>query len=128
MIKIAYIIGPYRADSVYDIHTNIFAAETLAAYCALAGVFPYCPHKNTAYLDGLTDDELWLEGNKELLRRGIADIGIVSARYKESSGSLEEIKLCTELNIPLIFEQEYDDPKKLVIFIRRAAYADSVCN
>ena len=106
-MKISYIIGPYRHESVYGIRLNIQEAERLAAVSAQAGIFPYCPHKNTAYFDGLSSDELWLEGNLEMIKRVVPDVGILSHQWKWSSGSIKEVELFSQLNIPLIYEADY---------------------
>jgi hypothetical protein len=104
-MKIAYVIGPYRASTIYGIRKNIIAAEQIGAEMAQAGVFPYVPHKNTAFFDGVADDSLWLEGNLEIIRRGIADFAVVVPGWAESSGSRGEIKLCHELGIPVLFRE-----------------------
>jgi hypothetical protein len=105
-MKIAYIIGPYRAHTIYGIRCNIIAAEQVGAEMAAYGVFPYIPHKNTAYFDGLAPDKLWLEGNLEIIRRGIADFAVVVPGWEESSGSVGEIKLHHELNIPVLYRED----------------------
>lgn len=102
-MKIAYIIGPYRAATIYGVHQNIQRAEKVGAILADSGAFPYIPHKNTAYLDGVANDDLWLDGNTEIIFRGIADFAVVLPEWTQSAGSLAEINLFKELELPVIY-------------------------
>lgn len=107
-MKIAYVIGPYRASTIYGIRKNIIVAEQIGAELAAYGVFPYVPHKNTAFFDGAAPDELWLKGNLEILERGIADFAVVAPGWERSSGSGGEIQACRKMDIPVLF-READD-------------------
>ena len=104
-MKIAYVIGPYRAETIYGIRQNIIAAEQLGAELAQLGFFPYVPHKNTALYDGLAPDELWLEGNLEIIRRGIADFAVVGYGWKKSSGSKGEIDECRKHGMKVLYRE-----------------------
>lgn len=105
-MKIGFVIGPYRSDTLYGIKRNIDEAEKLAVELAYCNVFMYVPHKNTAFFDGIASDELWLEGNLELLRRGIADFAVVGFGWQHSSGSGGEIKECHSLGIPVFYRED----------------------
>ena len=105
-MKIAYIIGPYRAETIYGIRQNIIAAELLGAEVAKLGAFPYIPHKNTAFFDGLAPDELWLGGNLEIIRRGIADFAVVGYGWEKSSGSKGEISEFKAMGLPVLYRED----------------------
>ena len=49
-MKLAYIIGPYRADTIYQIKKNIEKAEETALKYWKKGYAVICPHLNTAFL------------------------------------------------------------------------------
>ena len=105
-MKIAYVIGPYRAETIYGIRQNIIVAEQLGAELAQLGFFPYVPHKNTAFFDGLAPDELWLEGNLEIIRRGIADFAVVGYGWEKSSGSRGEIAEIQGMGLPVLYRED----------------------
>jgi hypothetical protein len=127
-VKVAYIIGPYRSNTVWGIRFNIQQAERLAAVCAHVGVFPYCPHKNTAYFDGLASDDLFLAGNLTLIDRGIADFAVASRYWKNSVGSINEVERFKRWGYEIVYEE--DQPNNLVLeeAIKEAAYGDSLCH
>jgi hypothetical protein len=99
---VVYIAGPYRAATPHGIVQNIHRAEQYAKKYWRLGYVVICPHKNSGLLDGVLPDEIWLEGAKELLRR--SDILVVMPEYRESNGTLLEIKLAQELDMQIIYE------------------------
>ena len=105
-MKIAYVVGPYRADTIYGIRQNIISAEQLGAELAQLGFFPYVPHKNTAFFDGLAPDKLWLEGNLEIIRRGVADFAVVGYGWEKSSGSKGEIDECRKHGVKVLYRED----------------------
>lgn len=100
-LKLIFVAGPYRADTEYGVHQNIARAEAAAIELWKLGLSVICPHKNTAYFGGATDDQVWLAGDLEQLRR--CDALFLVKGYEQSEGALGEIKLAKELDLP-IFE------------------------
>lgn len=98
-MKLAYVIGPYRADSVYQVRLNIMNAEYVALWLWKNGFAVICPHKNTSLLDGECPDETWLNGDIEILSR--CDFAVCVKHWQGSSGSVAEVKFCEENNIPV---------------------------
>ena len=98
-MEVIYIIGPYRSSTTYGVKQNIDKAELLAVELWKLGYAIICPHKNSAFLEGVTKDETFLKGGIELLKR--SDIAITTEGWEESEGSLEEIKVCKQKHIPL---------------------------
>jgi hypothetical protein len=48
-MKFGYIIGPFRAPTVWQVEQNIRIAEELGFEVAQLGVFPIIPHANTRF-------------------------------------------------------------------------------
>jgi len=113
-MEVAYIAGPYRAETVYGILRNIRHAERYALKYWLKGYAVICPHKNTALFDGAADDRVWLDGDLEILAR--CDTIIMIEGWEHSSGARAELKRAQELGLKVIFdpgeavEQSYKKP------------------
>ena len=99
MLKIAYIAGPFRGPTPWDVECNVRRAEALALEVARLGVFPFCPHANTRFFDGQCTDTLWLEGDKELLGR--CDCLVLTGDYSRSKGAMAELDLANSLMLPI---------------------------
>ena len=69
-MKVAYVCGPYRADTICGVVENIRAAEAVALELWRMGFAVICPHKNSALFDGAAPDSVWLKGDLEILIRG----------------------------------------------------------
>ena len=101
---VAYVAGPYRSETIYDIEQNIQRAKRLAAELWKRGHAVICPHANSAFMDGVCDDETFLEGGLELLRR--SDFVVVLNGWESSEGTRKELELAKSLEIPIYFEKE----------------------
>jgi hypothetical protein len=98
-MRVVYVAGPYRADTEYQVLLNIQAAERLALEVWRAGAACICPHKNTAFFGGATHDNVWLEGDKEIVRR--CDAIICTPRWETSVGACGEVALAKSVGIPV---------------------------
>ena len=71
---IVYVAGLYRGKSrwrlvrAWEIFRNIVRARECALRWWTKGHAVICPHSNTAFMDGLADDSVWLTGDLELMR------------------------------------------------------------
>ena len=91
MQKVAFISGPYRADTVNGIHDNIEAARTVANKYRHMGYAVICPHMNSAYCDN-GDDQMFLDecfALIDLLRSGV-DCIVMAPGWMESVGAVAE--------------------------------------
>lgn len=102
-MKLAFISGPYRAKTPRGIVENIREAESLSIKYWNLGYAVICPHKNTALFDGVAPDDVWLQGDLEMLRR--CDVIVMSPRWEESSGAINEHQLAQQLGIEIIYER-----------------------
>jgi len=67
-MKVLYICGPYRGRRL----VNIVRARSAALFVWRCGGVALCPHLNTAFFDGKMPDQVWLDGDLELLSRSDA--------------------------------------------------------
>lgn len=88
-MKLAYVIGPYRAQNAWEREQNIRRAEEVALELWRLGFAVICPHTNTRFFDGAADDSIWLAGDLEILRR--CDLAVVIPGWDKSRGSRAEI-------------------------------------
>jgi hypothetical protein len=105
-MKIAYIAGPYRDESIVIIGENINHAAEYAKKYWLKGYMAFCPHKNAAFFEGLVPDKVFLKGGLEFIKRMIPgkDIIVMIPGWMLSPGSHEERDLAIDLGIEIIYE------------------------
>jgi hypothetical protein len=103
-LKLAFISGPYRADTVVGIVENIRRAEAVAKKYWLLGYVVICPHMNTALFDGLLPDEAWLMGALEILVR--CNTIVMMEGWEDSSGAKEELRYAKKWDKEIIYEKE----------------------
>lgn len=117
---VIYVAGPFRGPTAWDIAENIRAAERVGLLVARAGAMPLIPHANTAHFHGQCDDQFWLDGTLELLRR--CDGAVFIHRWRDSSGSLGEFREAGRLLIPrlqLDAYPEYLHQEEINTFVER---------
>lgn len=103
-MKLAFISGPYRASSSYKVQQNIYRAELIAKKYWKLGYAVICPHKNTSLFDCILPDEVWLEGDLEILSR--CDVIVMMQNWRDSVGATEELKFARDMGMEIIFDQE----------------------
>jgi hypothetical protein len=103
-MKVLYMAGAYRADTIRNVVLNIRAAEQAALSAWEQGhgeVAVFSPHLNTALFDGVLDDEVWLNAGLEMVRRSDA-LGLTWG-WEKSEGVKAEIKEAVTKGLP-VFE------------------------
>jgi hypothetical protein len=102
-MKFGYIIGPFRAETPWDIEQNVRTAELLGFEVAKLGAFPVIPHANTRFFHKALPDVFWIEGTAGLLLR--CDFGItveaLGKPWRHSLGSVEEVNLAKTKHLPV---------------------------
>jgi hypothetical protein len=101
-VKLIYIAGPYRSKTTWGIAQNIHRARQVGAAVACLGAYPVIPHSNTAHMDGVADDSLWLAGTLELMRR--CDGVVMVDGWRDSVGATTERTEAFKQSIPVIEE------------------------
>lgn len=97
---VIYVAGPFRSPTQWGIAENIRAAERIGLLVARAGAMPLIPHANTAHFHGQCDDQFWLNGTVELLRR--CDAAVFIPKWHLSSGSCGEMREAARLDMPFL--------------------------
>ena len=101
-MKVAYIAGPYRAKTEWQVALNIHAASLVAIKYWKLGYAVICPHRNTSFFGGAADDSVWLIGDEEFVRR--SDVMVMLSTWESSSGARAELKLAKELGLEIIYD------------------------
>lgn len=103
-MKVIYIAGPYRAKNGGTIIENVRAAERVAMKYWRAGYAVLCPHLNSAFMDGVAPDAVFLEAGLEFVRR--SDVVIVMRNHEMSTGTAAEIELAESLGKLVIYDEK----------------------
>lgn len=105
-MKVIYIAGPFRAAPVvsdlpnmWGAQENVMRAMRVALEVWRAGMVALCPHANTMFFTGAAPDEIWLEGDLELLRR--CDALLLTPDWDTSSGARAERIVAEQHGIPV---------------------------
>ena len=103
-MKIYYIAGPYRADSIRGVQQNIERASDVAYKYWKEGHAVICPHKNTSFFDGqeFEDASIWLKGDLEILKR--CDVIVMMKDWEKSIGASNELAYAESLKKEIIYE------------------------
>ena len=92
-MKIAYIAGPYRAKTKLGIICNILKVRKVAMELWRMGYTVVCPHLNSALMDGIVPDEVFLRRGVEILKR--CDLLVLLPDWEKSKGAMiEREKAC----------------------------------
>ena len=107
-MRLIYVAGPYRDKrGEWYVHQNIEDAKAVARQIWQMRAVALCPHANTAMYGGNdVDDDVWLRGDIEILRR--CDAVVTMPRWKESAGAMNEVDQAARLAIPVF---EWPDSK-----------------
>ena len=98
-MKKIYISGPYYDPDICGIHQNIQLARVEAEKWWAREAAVFCPHLNSAFMDGLTQRENFLAA--DLLFLECCDLMIVCRYHGDSAGVAQEIQHAREKNIPI---------------------------
>lgn len=101
------VIGKYRDSTRYKITRNISKAREVAEKLWKKNWAAFCPQLNSAYMDGIVPDEIFLEGCLSWLRQ--ADAVCLVDNWEDSEGSFGEIMEAKSRDIP-VYESEKEVP------------------
>lgn len=97
-MKLIFISGPYRGN----IEHNIIVARRASIKLWKRGFAVICPHMNSANMDGECQDNVFLEGDLEIMRR--CDAVYFLKDWESSEGSRAEYREAVRLKMELMFE------------------------
>jgi hypothetical protein len=104
---IVYIAGPYRSlKGAYGILENIMKAKKVAERYWKKGMIPICPHMNSALMDGVVSDRVFLEGDIQILRR--CDKIVLMQGWEKSIGVAGELREAKKLGLEIIYDTGVD--------------------
>ena len=89
-MKVIFISGKYRDIDWDAVERNIQKAKDAAVALAKQGWMFYCPHTHTAHMEDLYDEQIWVNGNLEMLKR--CDAIYVLDNWESSEGAKCEIE------------------------------------
>lgn len=118
-MKVVYVAGPFRGQTQWHIAENIRAAERIGLLVANAGAMPLIPHANTAHFHGLINDQFWIDGTLELLKR--CDAAVFMDNWQASSGARGELDYCVANDKPwlrLDYLQPYEFGHHIGLFVK----------
>jgi len=107
ILPVIYIAGPYRAPTPWQVLANVRAAQEVALAVWKMGAVALCPHSNTGLFDGECPDEVWLQGDLELLRR--SDAILMMGKWQYSQGASAEYRAAQQLGLPIFNEPAVTD-------------------
>ena len=96
----AYCAGPYRARTIFGRAINIIRAWRVARALWRKGYAVFCPHANSAMMDGAAPDKVFLEYGLKMVRMCDLFVFTRSDAYRISEGSDAEWTLAIRLFIP----------------------------
>lgn len=109
-----YIAGPYMDPEkkhdyhgYHDIERNISRAREVAAFMARNQIPYFCPHLNSCHFEVIVPEappSFWYDMDLRLLRPA-SGLALVEG-WEDSSGTLREIDLAKELNLPIFEPKE----------------------
>lgn len=103
-MKVIYVAGPFRAPSTWLIEQNIRKAEEAALNIWRAGAVALSPHLNTRFFQGAAPDEVWLQGDLELMKR--CDAVLMLEGWKESAGSTIEHQYAMKWGLKVLYSHD----------------------
>ena len=98
-LKIAYVAGPLRADTLNGIAENIARARAVAVHLWRLGYAVLCPHLNSAFMSGAVPETQFLEAGLEFVRR--SDLVVLVDGWERSEGTVREIEEAHARGIPI---------------------------
>ncbi len=100
-IQVAYVCAPYRNEAHNEVHRNIERARNMATGLWRRGYAVVCPHMNSALMSGITEEENFLVGYREILRR--CDVLAVCGSVLPSEGMKAEIEAAEAEGLEIIY-------------------------
>jgi len=111
-MRTIFVSGPYRADTKAGIRQNIKRARTAAQMLWLDGWAVFCPHMNSALLEG--PNQIYLDGDLEILKH--CDAVFMLEGWAESKGSVVEHRFAQDKGLEIHYQTYYKHSVKSWFF------------
>ena len=116
-LPLIYIAGPFRGPTPLDVRRNVERARDLGLRVAQAGGYPVIPHTMTAEFDKQGEDQFWLDGTMEMLRR--CDAIVMTKNWTTSAGACAEYQWARGAYMPVYEDNDLPTtPADLTTFVR----------
>ena len=109
-MKIIYISGQYRNETIGGTFKNIMQARDGAVRLWNEGWVVVCPHLNTFLMDGLCPDSTWLNGDLEIIRR--CDAIFMLSNWQDSKGARMELEEALKIGLEIYWEGDVKNENK----------------
>ncbi len=119
-MKLVYVAGPYRGNNNWEIEQNIRRAEEVALELWAMGIAVICPHTNTRFYQGVLDDEVWAEGDLEMIRR--CDGVVFLPTWANSEGATHEREFATNLGKTIF---DWPDHRMLMAMWMKTSHSEN---
>lgn len=108
-MKRVYVAGKYSDGNAIDVLNNIGRGIEYAVLVAKKGYAPFCPWLDCQFVINQGGDNLlpleWFY-KYSLSWLSVSDAILVIPGYEDSKGTLAEIELARQLNIPIFYSLE----------------------
>ncbi len=111
-MKVIFVCGPYRANSHHEFILNVRKVEAVGCQIWREGAVAICPHLNSFMFSGLCDEDVFLRGYCEVVKR--CDALILFPEWIKSVGACSEKAMAEAYEKPIF---ELSDWDRLVLFI-----------
>lgn len=111
-MKVVYVAGKFRGPNHWVVENNIRRAEEVALDLWRMGAAVICPHTNTRFFDGAAPDEIWLEGDIEIMKR--CDAVYMVGDWRASKGATAEREVALAAGIP-VFDGDYGEFERWLV-------------
>jgi hypothetical protein len=104
-MKVIYIAGPYRSKwGLPGRIINIIKARRWAKLYWRCGYAVICPHSNSALMDGVVPDILFLNGGLEILKK--CDMVVMIPGWEKSEGAIKEREFALKVGVPVTYGEK----------------------
>jgi hypothetical protein len=105
LMKIAYVIGSYRAPTISSAGANIKRVQAVAEQLWAAGFASICPLFDSASMDGVAHDGPFFKGDLRILY--CADFVVACEGWETSTKSINEVTFCELVSdMPIYYSAE----------------------
>lgn len=101
-MKMLYIAGKYRSNSIDGVKENIRVARQYAEKYWKLGYAVICPHTNSGTMEFGVPEHLLMQGDLEFIKR--CDVIVMLPGWTESAGSRAEHELAVQRKLKIIYE------------------------
>ena len=101
-MRLIYLAGSYRSETLNGVFENIMHSRRKALKLWREGWAVISPHCNSMFMDGADDAEVFLDGDKEILRR--CDAIYMLKGWQESEGAFFEHRMAIQMGKEVYYE------------------------